>query len=389
MTFGGPYGDGAWSVDEAQDGGYIIAGHTSSRGAGSDLWLIKTDSKGAEEWNTTLGGSGEDVGYSVRRSRDGGFVIAGSTRSYGMGEEHLWLVKVGPKGSKEWDRTFGGFVSSAGDGGWSVDETDEGGYIVAGYASSFGSGAKDLWLIKTDSRGKKQWERTFGGAKDDVGMSVIQARDGGYVTAGRTRSYGAGGDDIWLLKADRSSQELWNRTFGGPKDDVGLAVVEVEDGYVLSGRTESSGLGGKRAVLIKTDLRGSRQWERIYDKDSVAVSLRQAADGGYIVAGYAGSPGAGRDAWLMKTSSDGSKEWDLKLGGPGEDICTSVLESRDGGYVLAGITISFGEGAEDAWLAKVRYEPALPEGRKDRAEQAPPEPATGYLIEAPFSEIVS
>jgi hypothetical protein len=142
-------------------------------------------------------------------------------------------------------------------------------------------------------------------------------------------------------------------------------------------------------VLIKTDLRGSRQWERIYDKDSVAVSLRQAADGGYIVAGYAGSPGAGRDAWLMKTSSDGSKEWDLKLGGPGEDICTSVLESRDGGYVLAGITISFGEGAEDAWLAKVRYEPALPEGRKDRAEQAPSEPATGYLIEAPFSEIVS
>ena len=353
-TYGGPYGDGAWSVQGTRDEGYVIAGHTSSQGQSSDLWLIKVDSIGQEQWDKVFGGSGEDVGYSVSQTRDGSYVVAGTTKSYGMGSEYLWLLKTDSNGNKLWDRTFGGFVSSSGDGAWSVNESKDGGYIITGYTRSFGAGAKDLWLVKTDSQGKKLWDRTFGGSKDDVGMSVVQTRDGGYVVTGRTASYGSGKDDIWLIKTDSSGKEQWNRTFGGSADDVGLQVLETLDGYVVTGRTESEG-PDERAFLLKTDLSGKKQWEMVYDKDSSSISVQQTSDGGFVLAGHIESKESGRDAWLAKTDASGEEQWSMNLGGPGQDMATSVVESRDGGYALAGITNSYGAGAEDAWLVKVGF----------------------------------
>lgn len=352
-TLGGPYGEGVWSAQETEDGGYLLVGYTSSRGEGSDLWLVKVNSEGRSLWNRIFGGSDEDVGYFVQNTKDGGSVVTGSTKSYGMGEERLWILKADSNGSKQWDRTFGGFVSSAGDGGWSVNETDDGGYIVAGYTKSYGAGGKDLWLIKTDSAGKKQWDKTFGGSEDDVGMSVIQAADGGYVVAGRTASYGSGKDDVWLLKADFEGREMWNKTFGGAEDDVGFQVLELDDGYAIVGRTES-GREGKRAILIKTDLLGAKKWETAYLKESAGISVQRTSDGGFIISGRIDSPKTGKDAILIKTDSIGRKEWALSLGGPGEETGCFALESRDGGYLLAGITDSFGFGAEDAWLFKLR-----------------------------------
>ncbi|MGA9099444.1 MAG: hypothetical protein WB392_11000 [Methanotrichaceae archaeon] len=351
-TFGGQYSNGAWSLQKTEDGGYIIAGYTSSRGEGSDLWLLKTDSNGSEQWNRTFGGSGEDVGYSVQQTGDGGYIVTGSTKSYGIGNERLWLLKTDSSGSKEWDRIFGGFVSSSGDGGWSVDQTDDGGYIVTGYTMSYGAGGKDLWLIKTNSTGYPQWDKTFGGSKDDVGMSVVQALDGGYVVAGRTASFGPGDDDIWLLKVDPKGNEQWNRTFGGPKDDVCFQVISLNDGYALTGRTESS--GGKKAFLIKTDLQGKMIWERTYGENSSGISLQQTDDGGFIIAGNTDSPVSGKCALLIKTDSSGKTEWIMPLGGQGEAIGTAVVESLDGGYVMAGMISSFLAGAENAWMVKVR-----------------------------------
>ncbi len=353
-TYGGPYGDGAWSLQGTRDGGYVIAGYTSSLGQGSDLWLIKVDSLGEKQWDEIFGGSGEDIGYSVSQTGDGGYVVAGTTKSYGMGSEYLWLLRTDSNGTKLWDRTFGGFVSSSGDGAWSVNESKDGGYIITGYTRSFGAGAKDLWLVKTDSQGKKLWDRTFGGSKDDVGMSVVQTRDGGYVVTGRTASYGSGKDDIWLIKTDSSGKEQWNRTFGGSADDVGLQVLETLDGYVVTGRTESEG-PDERAFLLKTDLSGKKQWEMVYDKDSSSISVQQTSDGGFVLAGHIESKESGRDAWLAKTDASGEEQWSMNLGGPGQDMATSVVESRDGGYALAGITNSYGAGAEDAWLVKVGF----------------------------------
>lgn len=352
LTFGGQYGDGAWCLQETEDGGNILVGNTASRGEGSDLLLIRTDAMGKCIWSRIWGGSGEDVGYFVQETRDGEFIVTGSTKSFTMGEELLWLVKTDRNGSLNWDRTFGGFVSSSGDGGWSVDETDDGGFITTGYTQSQGNGRKDLWLLKTNGQGSRIWDKTFGGREDDVGMSVLQSRDGGYIVAGRTASFGKGGDDIWLLKTDSQGDELWNETFGGKQDDAGFQVVELGEGYALVGRTES-GSDKKKIILIKVDPNGQKLWERTY-RGSSASSLQSTTEDGYIIAGRIDNKETGRDALIIKTDSTGSEEWSMTLGGSADDIGTFVIQNKDGTYTMAGITSSYGQGSEDAWLVKIR-----------------------------------
>lgn len=356
-TFGGGYGDGAWCLQETDDGGFILAGNTASRGEGSDLFLVKVNMSGNCSWSLAYGGSGEDVGYFVQQTDDGGYIVVGSSNSYAMGEELLWLVKVDGNGSLAWDRTFGGFVSSAGDGGWSVEQTTDGGYIAVGYTQSSGSGRKDLWLIKTDALGGLIWEKSYGGPEDDVGMSVLQSRDGGYIVAGRTASYGGGGDDIWLLKTDSLGGEIWNETYGGRGDDAGFQVVEEDDGYALVGRTDS-GEADKRVLLIRVDQEGAVLWEKTYPGGSVA-SLQPTYDGGYIMAGRVDSDEGKKDALVIKVDSGGAEQWSLRLGGSGDDIGTYALQSRDGSFLLAGITSSFGQGREDAWLVKLVEDAAI------------------------------
>jgi hypothetical protein len=357
-TYGGQYGDGAWSLQETNDGGYIIVGNTATRGEGSDLWLIRTDQDGNPNWSRIFGGSGEDIGYFVRETNDGGFIITGSTKSFGMGEERLWLIKTDGNGSRVWDKTFGGFVSSSGDGGWSVYESDDGGYIVAGYTQSLGRGGKDLWLLKTDDRGNKIWDRTYGGMRDDVGISVLQTPDGGYIAAGRTASFGKGGDDIWLVKTDSLGGEAWNVTFGGGNDDASFQVVELIDGYALVGRTES-GNDSNRIILIRTDLSGRELWEKAY-LGSSGTSLQLTDDGGFLIAGRIDSKESGKDALIIKTDSAGKEEWRRTLGGRADDIGTFAIQNRNGDYVLAGVTSSFGSGAEDAWLVRMQTELPAP-----------------------------
>jgi hypothetical protein len=362
LTFGGRYGDGVWCLQETENGGYILVGNTASRGEGSDLFLIRTDALGNSIWSKIFGGSGEDVGYFVQETKDDGFIVTGSTKSFAMGEELLWLVKTDRNGNLSWDKTFGGFVYSSGDGGWSVNETDDGGYIVAGYTQSLGGGRKDLWLIKTDELGSRIWDRTFGGRDNDVGMSVLQSRDGGYIVAGRTASFGKDGDDIWLLKTDSRGEELWNATFGGKQDDAGFEVVELADGYAVVGRTES-GFDKRRIILIKVDPDGQKLWERTYI-GSAAASLQSTDDGGFVIAGRMDNKKTGRDALIIKTDSEGSEEWSMILGGSADDIGTFAVQSRDGSYTLAGITNSLGLGSEDAWLVKIRTEPLSDENEK-------------------------
>lgn len=365
QTFGSRYGDGAWCLQQTDDGGFILAGNTAGRGEGSDLFLVRTDGNGSSIWSRTWGGSGEDAGYFVQQTHDGGFIVTGSSKSFGMGGELLWLLRTDGNGSLLWDRTFGGFVSSSGDGGWSVDETDDGGYVVAGYTQSQGSGRKDLWLLRTDGQGSLIWEKTFGGQGDDVGMSALQSRDGGFIVAGRTGSFGKGGDDMWLLKTDAEGVETWNTTVGGKGDDAAFQVVETEDGYALAGRTESSSVAG-RATLVKVDGRGRKLWQREYNGSS-AASLAPTDDGSFILAGRVDSVETGRDALLIKTDSAGRAVWSAVLSGgtgsgsgmatyrgrEGDDIGTFVVQCRGGSYALAGITNSRGEGGEDAWLVKV------------------------------------
>jgi len=305
-TFGGTSVEQGEDVQQTSDGGYIIAGYTSSYGAGSmDFYLVKTDASGNQEWSQTYGGSALDWAFSVQQTQDGGFIVTGSTQSYGAGSHDIWLIKTDASGNQEWNRTFGG---SEYDHGNSVLQTSDGGYIIAGVTLSYGAGSYDFWLIKTDASGTEEWNYTFGGTEDDQGNSVQQTVDGGYIIAGHTNSYGAGDYDVYLVKTDGSGIEEWSQTYGGSYMDIGESVWQTSDGgYILTGETKSYGAGSYDVYLVKTDASGTEEWSRAYGgwDDDKGYCIQQATDGGYITAGSTRSFGAGSaDVWVLKIESE-------------------------------------------------------------------------------------
>jgi hypothetical protein len=361
-TFGGPGEDYGLSVQQTSDGGYIIAGSTEFYGAGSrDVWLIKTDSSGNETWNKTFGGPADDRGYSVGQTSDGGYIITGYTWSYGAGNEDVWLIKADSSGDLSWNRTFGG---SSVDHGNSVQQTLDGGYIIAGWTYSYGAGRDDVWLIKTDSSGDLSWNKTFGGSDSDFGSSVQQTSDGGYIIVGSTNSYGAGDDDVWLIKTDSSGDLSWSKTFGGSDADGGTSIQQTSDGgYTIIGDTFSYGNGNRDAWLIKTDSSGNRAWDKTFGSSGVDYGnwAQQTPGGGYIICGSHGDStdrdGSSYDVRLMKTDSLGNETWGGYFGGSDFDWGNSLQQTSDGGYVVAGFTRSYGAGSYDIWLIKVTAPP--------------------------------
>lgn len=193
-TYGGSDDDIGHSVTQTDDGGYIVAGYTQSFGAGDwDVYLIKTDVAGDTIWTRAFGGVGSDLGRSVEQTSDGGYIIAGYTYSFGAGWDDVYLIKTDAGGGTVGTRTYG---SSDYDEGRSVEQTVDGGYIIGGATWSFGSGGNDVYLIKTDSNGDTVWTRTYGAGLNDSGYSIAQTDDGGYIIAGNTFSFGAGGSDV-------------------------------------------------------------------------------------------------------------------------------------------------------------------------------------------------
>jgi len=359
-TYGGSDKDRGYSVQQTSDGGYIIAGYTESYGVGRcDVWLIKTDSEGNKEWDKTFGGSDWDWGLSVQQTSDGGYIIVGGTESYGAGSTDVWLIKTDSEGNKEWDKTFGGSYE---DWGESVQQTSDGGYIITGGTESYAAGYSDVWLIKTDSEGNKEWDKTFSGAYAGWGLSVQQTSDGGYIIAGWIYS-GDADFDVWLIKTDSEGNKEWDKTFGGSSGDWSHSVQQTSDGgYIIAGKTASYGAGGGDIWLIKTDSEGNKEWDKIFRESSydVGYSVQQTSDGGYIITGGTESYGAGwEDVWLIKADSEGNKEWDKIFGGSLGDCGYSVQQTSDGGYIIAGETYSYGAGWEDVYLIRLTSEAAI------------------------------
>lgn len=362
-TYGGSNRDIGVYVQQTFDGGYIIIG---TKGiietmlpieTTGDVWLIKVDANGIEEWSSTFGRGSSDRGASVQQSADGGYIIGGSTWSSGGREYDAWLIKTNTAGDSVWSYISGG---SRHDGICSVKQTFDGGFIITGYTESFGAGLRDVWMIKTEANGREEWSRTIGGNTWDEGTSIQQTTDGGYVIAGYTYSFGNGGGDFWIIKTGPEGQEEWSRTFGGSEWDGGQSIQQTADGgYIITGCTWSFGTGEGDVWLIKTDANGVEQWSQTYGGSEWdgGEAVQQTSDGGYIVVGYTWSFDAGEgDVWLIKTNASGDEEWSRTFGDKSYDWGSSVQQTNDGGYVIAGETRSVNTGTVDVWLIKTDAE---------------------------------
>jgi hypothetical protein len=347
-TYGGTYPDWANSVQQTSDEGYIIVGSTYSFGSEdgqNDVWLIKTDENGDTTWTKTYTKTSEELsnecGFSVQQTSDGGYIITGYTGNMATGLFDVYLLKTDASGDTTWTKTFG--EADYIDIGFSVQQTSDGGYVIAGVTTSYGEGEVDVWLIKTDENGDTNWTRTFGGTENDEGNSVQQTSDGGYIIAGGTTSYGEGTPDspnVYLIKTDANGDTTWTRTYGGAGDEEGESVQQTSDGgYIITGVTTSYGDGD--VWLVKTDANGDTNWTRTFGGTYLewGSSVQQTSDGGYIIAGVTESYGEGQaDVWLIKTDANGDTNWTRTFGGTGDDEGYSVQQTSDDGYIIAGVT---------------------------------------------------
>jgi len=278
----------------------------------------------------------------------------------------LFVVNSVFASSVRWSETYGEIND---DRAYSVIQTNDDGFALAGSTMSSGTGLQDFYLVKTDENGKRLWNRTYGGQGSDTARSLIQTSDGGYALAGETTSYGNTSSvflsyDFWLVKTDENGNMLWNQTYGGYRlffengteygGSMANSVVQTNDGgYVLAGRTYAIGAGLSDFYLVKTDSNGNMLWNKTYggEENDVPLFMIQTRDDGFALTGYTESFGAGnQDYWLVKTDSDGNMEWSQTYGGTGYDEATSLVQTEDGGYVLLGRSTSIEKG--DIWLIK-------------------------------------
>jgi hypothetical protein len=363
----GRYGtDFGNSARQTKDGGYIIVGTTTSYSPDGEYaaWLIKTDVIGNIEWYNTYGEDGIlniDVAYSVEQTDDGGYIFTGNTLSYGAIGSDLWLVKTDNVGNEEWNKIYGG---KGRDHGYQVLQADDGGYVAAGYTDSYGAGSQDFYLLKTDSNGNEEWYRTYGGAESEGCWSVDKTDDGGYILTGVISSYAVGNHNLWLVKTDSNGVEEWNRTYGSVGAEAnGNSVQQTSDsGYIVTGVKSVEGQG-RVVLLLKTDSNGIMEWNKTFGEPSKHYwgnEVQQTNDGGYIIAVEIEGINIG-DAVLIKTDANGSKEWDIKFEEDYDECFNSVQQTRDGGYIAGGWRLPDRpkEFYPDFWLVKVGHVPDI------------------------------
>jgi len=350
-TFGGTALDYGRRVIATNDGGFAMIGTTYSYGSGGgDFWLIKTDSAGVLEWSQTYGGAELDDGRCLIETIDGGFALVGYTYSFGAGDSDFWFIKTDSKGNAQWNHTYGGAED---DRAYYLIDTSDGGYLISGWTFSYGTGSSDFWLVKTNSDGIVEWSQTYGGEEKDYMESVVET-SAGYTLIGQTFSFGLGDADVWLIKTDLSGNMLWNNTYGGIEREYGTSLIQTDDGYVIAGTTESFGAGGRDFWLFKTDANGVMLWNQTYGGSGrdEGMSVIETSDGDLVVFGFTCSFDANGDFWLIKTDMYGVEKWDQVYGGSEAEDGRCVIETGDSGFVLLGDTSSDGAGSLDFWLIK-------------------------------------
>lgn len=355
--FGGSSDEIGIAVHQTLEGGYIVCGSTKSWGPGKDdVYLIKTNQNGEMTWAKIYGGVETDVGYSVYQCSDSGYIICGYSNSFGAGNHDIYLVKTDVNGVLSWTQTIGGVND---DWGFIIRQTSDGGFILTGNTSSYGAGQTDAFLIKLDGQGNTLWSKYFGGINNDWCASVQQTSDGGYIICGGTLSFGAGGYDVYLIKTDQMGNDLWIQTIGGNESDDAYSVQQTSDGgYIIAGETYSFGAGVNDVYVIKTDSYGNTLWTKTFGGSThdIAYCIDETPSGTFILTGGTYSFGAGQnDVYLISITASGDLIWAKTFGDVGSDCGRSVECTDDGGYIITGGTTSFGAGGSDVYLLKTDH----------------------------------
>lgn len=394
--FGGNDDDNAYSIQQTNDGGYIVAGDSYSDDEDltgnygfRDFWVIRLDGEGNMLWQKNMGGSSSDIARAVQQTSDGGFIVSGYSYSDDVdvtgnhGNRDFWLIKLDASGVLEWQKSIGGNDS---DGAYAIQQTLDNGYIVTGNTSSDDGdvsgnhGSSDIWLVKTDASGNIQWQHCYGGSLTEIANAVEQTPDNGYIVAGYSNSNdgdltsNAGEYDYWIIKIDEIGNIQWQRSFGGSGWDYANAIHQTMDGgYIVGGYTLShdgdvvGSNGSSDFWILKLDALGNLQWQKCLGGSSADYlnALAQTKGGTYIITGssysnngdVSGNHG-GTDFWITGVDESGNLLWQKCLGGAESEEPWSVALTDDGGFIVAGLTesidgdVSGFHGQEDYWIIK-------------------------------------
>ncbi|ROH89845.1 MULTISPECIES: T9SS type A sorting domain-containing protein [Chryseobacterium] len=432
-ALGGTHGESANAVQQTSDGGYIVAGNSMSNDGdvtgnhgGGDYWIVKLNPAGGIQWQKTLGGSNVDDAQSIRQTTDGGYIIAGSSNSGdgdisgNHGNYDYWIVKLDSNGNMQWQKSLGG---SSMDMAQSIQQTSEGGYIVAGSSSSNDGdvsgnhGGGDYWIVKLDINGNIQWQKSLGGSSSEQVNSVQQTFDGGYIIAGTTVSTDGditvsyGNNDFWVVKLDSGGNMQWQKTLGNIGDNIGYYAQQTFDGgYIAVGTSfNSSNLesGLPDYWVIKLSNNGTIEWDKYFGGSfhDNAITIRQTPEWDYIVAGWTASNNGqvtnhhgNLDYWIIKLDSSGNLKWEKTLGGPDFDYLTALELTADNGYIVSGSTgstsgdVTGHHGMIDAWIVKLSPEQlGIPENQQRHKPNLYPNPAKEffYLDHLPRESTIS
>jgi hypothetical protein len=346
--------DYGYSVKQTFDNGFIIAGSSNSYGDGSsDAYIIKIDSAGGGLWHKTFGGINIDKAYSIQETSDSGFVIAGYTNSFGAGGYDIYVVRTNKTGDTLWTKTYGGIDW---DFGFSIETTNDGGFIIAGGTYSSGAGSEDMYLIKTDASGIINWTKTYGGTNDDEAKSVKQTSDGGYILAGYTKSFGDVNKDIYIVKTDNTGDTLWTKKFGGTAEDEAADIIEATNGeFVFVGGTASSGVGEVDCIIFRIGANGDSLWSHTYGTlhYNFASSIIETPSQNLIFSNTTEDSGGGlRDANIFMADMGGWFINTRTYGAFSNEETYSIDYCRDKGYVICGSTDGYDAAFTDIYVVK-------------------------------------
>ncbi len=367
-SYGGSDNELPYAVQQTKEGGYIVAGETSSFGGGlDDMFIMKLDSNGTVAWQKTYDGIGNyrSRAYALQKTSDDGYIVAGETGAFGPFPRNMWVLKLDPQGDVAWQKAY----SCSGDNqqeARSIQQTTDGGYIVAGYIEHLDASSwAELMILKLDQNGNVSWQKIYGGFDTFLYLwpvQIHQARDGSYIVACSIKYAEAEKYDFWILKLDPGGNIIWQKTYGGISNEWAYSIQQtIDEGYIVAGNSSSFGSGNRDMWILKLDQDGDIAWQKIYGgggHDS-ASSIQQTKNGDYIVVGDTNSYGAGNfDLWILKLDQNGSVLWQKTYGGSSNDSIYSgfIQQTTDGGYIVATRTNSFGLGTPNytnIWILKI------------------------------------